>query len=351
MKKRPILATLCYGLIALPCLGDTFTLKDGSTVEGAVLREEGDSYILEVQVTKSIKDERKISKSEILKQAREKLDLTAFAAIQKLVPVPDFTPADDYAPKISAATKFIEQFPGSSKIKEAKAILAELSSEAAAINSGGMKMSGKVLTSAEYKANAYEIDSRIAEAKIRRLVESGDQLAALRAFAEFDRDYRSTLSYGTLAPFITQVIKAYVAELKESLATLDERIKTRQTGLQQMAMSDRSATDEAIKEEAAAIEARYQAEKTGKTGWLTISSYHKASLDESIKFGESELVRLAAVKPVLGQDGGRIYREAYNAVHNNLSAATVSAAIANAKAALIPASYMAPLEAAVRPAK
>jgi hypothetical protein len=242
MKKRPLLAALCYGLIAARCPADTFTLKDGTTVDGAILREEGDTYIIEVQVTKSIKDERKILKTDVLKQVREKLDVAAFAAIEKLVPTPDYTTAEEYAPKISAVNKFIEQYSDSSRLKDAKAILATLKSESEALAGGGIKTNGRVIPQAQYQANAYEIDARIAEAKIRRLIDAGDTLGALRAFSEFDRDYRSTLSYSTLAPYMTQVIKAYIAELKDSLATIDARLKTRQIGLQQMAMTYRNAT-------------------------------------------------------------------------------------------------------------
>ena len=346
MNKRSILPAICYGLITAQCPADTFTLKDGSTVNGSILREEGDSYILEVQVTKSIKDERKVLKTDVVKKDREKLDLTAFAAIANLVPTPDFITADEFPPKISAVTKFIEQYPASSKLKDAKVILATLKAEQQELAAGGIKTNGRVLPQSQYISNAYEIDARIADAKIRRMVEAGDNLGALRAFSDFDRDYRTTISYGTLAPFMTQVIKAYIAELKESLTTLDARVKARQVGLQQMAMQDRNGTETAIKEENDAIEARFQAEKAGKAGWYTTGPYHKASIDESIKFGEQELTRLTTVKTVLGEDGGRLYRDAYNAVHNGLNSATVSAALAAAKAAMIPDRYLAPLESA-----
>ena len=348
MKKKPLVASLCLWSVALPCMADTFTLKDGSVIEGSVLKEDADSYTLEVAVTKTIKDERKVAKADVVKVDREKLDLTAFVAIGKLVPTPDFLTAEDYAQKISAVTKFLDQNRGSSKTKEAKAILETLRSESAAIAAGGVKMNGKIVTPAEYEANAYDFDARVQEARIRSLVESGQTLAALRAFYDFDKDYRTTLSYGTLAPYMIQVIKAYVAEAKQSLSTLDARIKERQVGLQRMATADRAGTENAIAEENAAIEARYLSEKSGKQTWPTISAYHKASLDDTVHFGEQELTRLAAVKTVLGVDGGKAYRDVYNAVHNGANAATVSAALTAAKTAMVAPRYLAPLEAMVK---
>jgi len=348
MKKAPFIATLSLWTVALPCMADTFTLKDGTVLEATVLKEDAESYTLEVQVTKSIKDERKIAKADVQKVDVPKPDLVAFEPISKLLPTPDFLPTEEYAAKISAVNKFLEANLGSSKTKDAKAILETLKAEAATVAAGGLKMNGKVVTSAEYQANQYDIDARIQEAKIRAMVANNDTLQALRAFADFDRDYRTTLSYGSLGPFISQVIKSYVAELKQSLLGLDARVKEREQGLQRMAPVDRSGTEAAIKEENDAIEARYQAEKTAKQNWPTISPYHKASMEDSIRFGELEITRIAAVKTALGVDGGKAYRELYSAVKSGANTTTVTAALTAAKTALVAPRYIEPLDAIVK---
>lgn len=344
MKKTPLAASLCLWTLALPCVADTFTLKDGTVLEASVLKEDPESYTLEVQITKSIKDERKVAKADVQKVDRAKPDLIAFVAIGKLVPTPDYLTEDEYTQKISAVTKFLDQNKGSSKVKDAKAILETLKTESAAVAAGGIKVNGKLVSAAEYQANAYDIDARIQEAKIRSLADAGEILAALRAFTDFDKEYRTTLSYGTLAPFMIEQIKGYVAEARQSLATLDARIKERQVGLQRMASADRQDTETAIKEETAAIEARYASEKSGKQSWPTMSPYHKASIDDTVRFGELELTRLVAVKTTLGVDGGKAFRDAYTAVQGGATAASISTALAAAKTALVPARYLAPLE-------
>ena len=345
MKKPQILTAFCLWSIALPCMADTFTLKDGTVLEGTIAKEEADSYTVEVQVTKSIKDERKIAKADVQKLDRVKPDVIAFVPIGKIVPTPDLLTVDDYARKSAEVQKFIDQNRGSSKSKEAKAILQTLKTEADAISAGGLKINGKLITSAEYEANQYDFDARIAEAKIHALVESEQVLAALRAFSDFDRDYSTTLSYGALAPLMTGVINNYVEETKASLAALDAKLKERETGLQRMAVADRKGTEAAIKEENAAIEARYQSEKGGKTPWPSLSPYHKASMEDTLAFAKQELVRLASVKTVLGVDGGRAYRDVYSAVKSGANTATLTAAFTAAKAAMIPDRYLAPLEA------
>lgn len=348
MKSNPALAALCLLSITLPCHADTFTLKDGTTLEATVISEAGDTYVLEVQVTKSIKDERKIAKADVVKRTADQPDLKAFEAIAKTLPTADFLSDDEYAIQIAAVEKFLKEYRASNKTKEAKAMLETLKAEVAQISAGGIKFNGKIISPAEYKANAYDLDARVKEAKIRRLVDGNQFLPALREFVEFDRDFRTTLSYGALAPLMKQVIQNQVAEAKQALQTYDARIKARDVGLQQMTLEDRKVTEAAIKEESAQLEARFKAEKDAKITWVTTNPFHKASLDETVKFGELELVRLAAVKTVLGVDGGKSYRDVYNAVQGGANAAAVTAAVTAAKAAAVPATYLAPLEAAAK---
>lgn len=345
MKTNSALAALCLLSMTLPCLADTFTLKDGTTFEAKVISEVGDTYVLEVQVTKSIKDERRVAKADVVKRSADRLDLKAFAAIAKLVPTADLMSADDYAVQRAAVEKFLKEFPDSSKTKEAKAILETLKTESAQIAAGGTKYNGKIVSPEEYSANGYDLDARIEEAKIRRLVDASQFLAALRAFVAFDLDYRTTLSYGALSPLIKQVIQNQVAEAKQLLLGYEARIKARAVGLQQMAPEDRKISENAINAETAELDARFKAEKDAKQVWVTTSPFHKASLEATVHFGEAELARLAAVKTTLGVDGGKAYRDLYNAVRNGGNAAAVSVAMTAAKAALVPTRYLAPFEA------
>lgn len=345
MKTNLALAALCLLSLTLPSHAETFTLKDGTNLEAKVLSEVGDTYVLEVQITKSIKDERRVAKADVVKRTADQPDLKAFEAIAKLVPTADLLAADDYPHQIAAVEKFLKDNRSSSKTKEAKAILDLLKSEATLLADGGVKFNGKIVTPAEYKANAYELDARVEEAKIRRLVNDSQFLAALRAFAEFDRDYRTTLSYGALAPLIRQVVQNQVAEAKQSLLTLDARVKVRDVGLLQMNPEDRKVTESAIKEENDQLAARFKAEKDAKQNWVTISPFNKASLEATVTFGELEQARLAAVKTTLGVDGGKCYRDLYNTVRNGSNAAVVTVALTAAKTALVPARYLAPLEA------
>lgn len=345
MKTTSALAALCCATLSLPCFAETFTLKDGSTFEGKIISEAGDSYVIDVQVTKSIRDEKTVPKSEVVKISREQLDLKAFEALGKLVPTPDLMTAEEYQIKIVAAEKFLKTYPTSPKAAETSAALVTLKSELALVSEGSVKLDGKMISPADYKPNAYDLDARTSEARIRRLIDAEQYIPALRLFTAFDTDYRTSLAYADLAPLIKKVIQNQQTEVKQMLSTLPARLKQRDAGLKQMAGEDRAITDLAIKEENAAIEARYKAEKEAKEKWVSISPYHKASLDDTDKLCTAELTRLAAVKTLLAVDGGQAYREVYKAVNSDAKAAEVSAAMTAAKTALVPVRYLAPLEA------
>lgn len=346
MKFSLPIALLCFLTSSFPARADTYTLNDGTSLDGTILKETSDSYLLEVQITKSIKDERRIAKSDVAKIEREPPDKKAFSAIEKSVPTADLMTTDDYQQMISNVERFIKSYPKSSHLKAANTCLETLKLETSQVAAGAFKLNGKMISPAEYRTNAYDLDARKKESKIRSLVYQYQFLPALREFAAFDRDYRTTLSYAAIAPLMKQVIQSQVAEAKQSLLTLDVRLKEREVGLERMETQNRNATINAIKEETAEMEARYKAEVEAKQSWVTTSLYHKASLEDTVKFGEAELVRLSAVKTVLGVDGGKAYREAWALVYKGGSPAAISSALATAKAAAVPSSYLADLEAA-----
>ncbi len=348
MKPFHAIAALCLFIFPLPCGADKITLKDGTSFEGVVVSEAGDQYVIEVAFTKTIKDERRIAKTDVVKIDRDLPDRRAFEALASLVPTPDLLTEDDYALKISAVEKFLTTYPSSSKTAAAKAILETLKAESAKLAAGGLKLNGSMIMPAAYAPNAYDFDARIMESKIRTLLDQDQVVAALRLFVVFDRDYRTTLSYGALFPLIKQMMQAHVAESKELLLTVDARIKQRDAGLQGMSTENRNITERAIKAETAEFEALYKREKDAKQVWVTPSPYHKLSLEDTVRFGQLELARLATVKTVLGVEGGKAYRDAYSVIHNNRTLAAVTTAINNAKAAGVPLRYIVPLENAVR---
>jgi hypothetical protein len=349
MKSRPIILALSSLALTVPVLADTLTLKDGTTLEGVILKEDPESYLLEVQVTKSIKDERKVAKADVSKVIRERPGQSAFEEIAKLVPTPDLLTDAQYGERITAVNKFLKAFPDSSEKTDAEKILATLKAESAQVASGGVKMKGKMITPEEFKLDAYDLDAKVEEARILTLIEQRQFISALRVFSDFMVKFKSTNSMVTLSPTMKQVMQGQIAETKRLLASLDQRTKKRNQGLEQMAPDDRRVTENALKEEAANVEKRLVAEKAAKIVWVTPSPFSRSALDDVVRGGDSELRRLEAIKPPApGQDSGGLWRGAMALIGRGAPDTEVSTAISAARSAGVPAEYITILETAAK---
>lgn len=325
---------------------DTFILKDGSTLEGTIIREQNGAYVLEVQVTKTIKDERVVPKEDVVKIQRAKPDLVAFEALAPLATIPDMLTREEYAERIAIMEKFIKDHRSSEKFREARAILAKHKAELAQIEAGGIKIDGKIISPAEYQANALDIDASVAESRIRALLDNRNYLQALRAFSAFDAEFRNTSQHARLLPLILPTMKQYIAQVEQELAGYDKRVADRKTGLDRMQFDDRRNTEAAIQEENAALEARLKSEKDAKLGWVSTHLYFKPSMDETLAYGKREISRLSSITSLPQTDAGKVYRETLQNIQKAQSAAEISAALSAAKTAMVPQKYMTTLEAA-----
>ena len=341
-----------FGLLALtlPATADTFVLKDGSKLEGVILRQDATTYTLEVKITKSIKDERVVTKANVVTIERADPGQVSFAALRQLTPTPDVLTAEEYAHMIRAVEKFLRTYPTSTHVTEAKACLSTLKTEANEVLAGGIKLNGKIVPSEQCAANRYEIDAQVLKAKILKQVHELNTLQALRLFSDLDKDFRNTTTYTEFVPQIQQLVASYLAETEQAVATLEARIKARNLGLERMSTMGHRDTENAIAQENSALEARFKKESEAKIGWVTTHPFFKPSLDATVAFAKAELARLAATKNPPELDGGKAFREAWALTQNHGTAAKpateLTAALAAAKTALLPPRYLAILEAA-----
>lgn len=339
MRTPLVFLGLGLGAMTGTVLADTFFLKDGTQLIGKVTSRDSTHYVIEVQVTKSIKDERKVARADVLRIEEEKADLKAFEEIAKLMPIPDMLTAADYAARIKLVEKFLADHRGTPKSNEAKALLADLKSEANEILAGGIKMNGKIIPPTEYRANAYEIDARVKAAAIRSMAKAGLTLQALRAFAEFDREFQNTEPRRELIPFITQTIQSYLAEVGEMANTLDARTKERTAGLESMSGSDRQGTQRAIQEETAALEARFKSEKAASVAWVTVSPFCKPALDDTLSFGKQEISRINTDQNQ-APDAGKIFRDTLALIGGTGQSSAITSAISAAESSKMPQRYL-----------
>jgi hypothetical protein len=350
MKFWKSLSLACLTLAPLASQADTFILKDGTRLEGRILHEKDGFYLLEVNVSPSIKDERTVAKADIEKIERTRPDEIAFRKVEGLAPAPDLLTADQYDARILALEEFLKEHPYGTRTDQAKEMLSALKTEATAVYTGGIKLGGKIIPAEEYRANAYELDAQIAAAKIRRLAESTDLLGCLRAFAEFEKDFRNTRAADDLVPLIRKVIVAYRDQTSEWLATLEKRTEARLKGLERMSLEDRTNSERAIQEEAAYLESRYQSEKAARAVWFTAHPFHKASIEENTRTAERELRRLETQASRPHVDGGKAFRDAWAVIQDG-DEKSIRETLSKVRSARLPDRYVQILEDAARESK
>lgn len=301
---------------ARSAVADTLTLTNGEKIEGRVVREDADNYVVEVVVSDTIKDEKVFPKSEVRLVEKEPADEKAFARISGLIPTPELLAVENYEARLEKIDEFLKEFPESGKTSKAKQMLEVLNEELEVVRAGGIKMGEEMISAEDYDANAFEYDAIIATKEINDAISRRDFLGALRLFSVYDKTFANAEGREELADRIKQVLAAFSATLEASLESLDSRIEKRQAGLSRMSPENRAQTERALEEEMARISERFEREKSARVDWITPDANHKDSLEESHRQVEKEIRRLeskgGAKSPGISLAG--LYRNAWVAL-------------------------------------
>jgi hypothetical protein len=335
--RKSFLVVACSLLNSLPTMADVIVMKNGDRLNAVVLRKERDNYVVEVKVSATIRDERIISQADVERIEKETKDLKAFTAIADFIPSPELLDQEGYEERIELIEDFIQQYPRSPKAAIAKKMAEELNAELALITEGGIRFGEGIVLAADYEANAFSYDVRVAEKKIKDTISRRDLLSALRKFDEYERSFGVQEGGSDLAALMLKVLGSYQNELRDSLASFDTRIKAREVGLSRMSLEDKARSERALKDEEAEITKRLQDEKAAKTKWTTPHIFHKESLAEAERQVVSEITRLGK-SPEAGKIKlEELYRSAWKALSKGTEEAK-KAVLDDAKAKLLPCS-------------
>lgn len=326
---------------------DTFELKDGTVLEGSILREEGSDYVLSVQVTKSIKDERIIPKADVVKHTRERKDQTEFEVIAKLVPTPDLKSEDSYESDVRRVETFLKNYPDTPRKKDAAKILDTLGDELAAIKDGAVKFEGKIISAAERTPKAYGLDASILGKQFNDSANRGEFVNTLRTWGKLETGYPGSNAYRENIPTAIKVMKAYQMQVNATLGGFDARTKDRASGLSGMDVGNRTRSEQAIKEEQSAYLARVEREKAEGIKWLSLDPYVKQPLDDTKRYLDSEIRRLENLDLTNLPKTQEVYEETYTAVTKpGATKPEIDTALSKARGTSMPPQYLQLLEKA-----
>lgn len=351
MMTKPQVVIFSF-VLAQACFAELFTLRNGTVLDGEILRETADSFVLDVKVSRSIRDEKTVKKSDVVK--REKSDPSKEiyeSKIEPLAAVPDFSNAAEYDRRLKVIGEFLDDYSSAEFGKKAKELKAKLEGEAKEVRDGAIKYQGEMIPADRYKQNRYEVDARAAAARVTRWLGTGQFVAALRDYGKMGKNFVNTVPYCELAPTMKRAASTYLAQVSALDQSFEMRMEKRQNGLSQMSVNDRGKTEAAIADEKAQFEKRYQKEKEMRVGWISIDPDHRESLKDTLNFGKQEEERLARIPVSPTPDAGEAYRKLTRLIAQNANRDVISQAVSEAKSAKIPDSYVVPLAEAARPAQ
>ena len=338
--KLPTLIAGCLCALQF-ATADIIVMKNGEKLEGRILNEEGENYVLEVKFSSTIREEKIVPKSDVASIRKSEPDAKAFENLASLVPTPELLTIVDYEKRIESIEEFIKANPKSSKVTKAKEMLDVLGEELKTVREGGIKFGEEMVSGSDYMSNSYEFDSKIAGSRIKEVAARRDFLAALRLFSAYEKNFSDADGRAGVAALITQVLKAYGASINESLASLESRIAKRQAGLMRMSLEDRENTQRALDEESNKVATRFAKEKAALEPWITPDTFHKESLDEAKRQVDGELTRLSTKQPVaaLTQSVAESYRVAWGKVSGSTDDDKLKA-IEEARSNRVPEAYL-----------
>ena len=344
---------ICLSLLFLFSVGplslaDTITFKDGTKLEGTIVKETVDSYTMMVQVTPSIKDERVVSKSTVASVDRSGPDDIAFKAIQDLAPAPDRLTADHYKERIGKCQAFLNVYGTSKHAATAKAMIIKLEAERKLAARGGLKLDGRWISAKDRATNAYEIAARLEIGDMKDDLEAGRYQAALRHFEKIEADFISSEKFSEARNLAQQALATYKPIVQGDHARVDTRIEKRAEEMQRLPLSHRKDEERAIAAQEVAYKKRVEDEKKSKTKWLTLDPYHKDEMRQVLSNIDTVLKTLGSPPRTNGKVAGPVYRKAWAAaLAGNVEDG--KKLVSELKSLKVPARYLAQLEAQLKP--
>lgn len=274
---------------------DTIQLNSGELIRGTITAEDAKSVTIEFEVSKGIRDEKVVPRSEIQSTVKEDPGDKVWFQIAEILPTPDLLGEGDYLVLIQKVDTFVRAHPSHRKTAEARRLIDTLKDERAKVANGGVKVEGVWLTPEQYQRDKYWVDGRIATKQLQETGKTARTVDALRQFEKIEANYKGTTTYSKAVEVALLVLRRYHSALTEAIATQPHLETQRNAGLASMTPEDRKVSEAALAAENEAHKLRVEDEKKSGTKWLTLDAYDMSGLNQAITLVESEQARLTAL--------------------------------------------------------
>ncbi len=295
---------------------DTFHLKDGRVLDGSVLEDMGDSLRLRVKITRSIFDEKVIKKSEITKTFKVDPSKEVFMKIKSKFPMADLQPVEAYRELLGETDKFLTAHASSPHSDEVKKMQITLEEELMVLKTGGTKLNGELISEADIVNNQYEYDASVIAKEFHDLVETKNYRAALDKYITLNREYYHTMPHKKAKEEAMRILPGYLNTIDQAITTSMTELENREMKLSNMNSSLRARTENFLKQESMAYEAKLEEAMAAE---VTLLPLHKSRPDvmKKVKSSLAKLdQRLLAQQNTPIIDAGESYRNARKAIVN-----------------------------------
>ena len=332
MKR--ILASLLALHLAIPQLkADKITLQDGTVLTARILEDRGETLLLEVNVTESIKDQREIPREQIKSVVETPPDAERFVYIQELVPTPDLLNATDYEGRLQQLSKFEEAFPESGKLDKVAEMRKELEAEAAKVAEGSLKLNGIWVSVENQESNAYDFKAALMLRDIKKAAQENRLRDAALIYDEMQEEVPNSSHQQEAQKIIKQVYNLYLNIVMEQKAEAEDLIAKRQESLSNLEAEVREKVEAELVREDLAFQTAYDRAKASGTRWVPSSPYQPRALQEVSRQISASIKKLADQETRLEENAGQLFAAAWDASEEGKDADTADDAYDEFKSA------------------
>jgi hypothetical protein len=299
---KPILTPRISLVIALAAglsgsMADTIKLKSGKTLEGTITSETADSYEIEVEETKGIKDFVKVKKTDAVSVTKTPPDeKEAEALLGKLKPTADAMTASDYEKKIKGDIQpWLDKNKTSKKRKDIEELLKLYTDELAKVKAGDIKLRGVWISADETKWNAYNITARKLRLKFEALIKAKKYPEAYAVFAEMELNGAAGVDFPPVVEAMVKALPALESSISQAIVNQPIIAGERQTLLKQQTPEKKKEMDEVIKKELADYRVKTALEKKNKVRVPSFDPYDLKTIQASLDAVKKESAALTAI--------------------------------------------------------
>lgn len=309
-----LLPTSLLMALAVPAFGDIFTLKDGTKLDAVIIEKTLEQYVLEVNVTKSIKERRTVKREDVESIERVSEADLAFEGMDKLTPAPPLLSVTGYDERIKILKDFLLEHKLTTAGTKATEMVAELEEERARIAAGDLKMEdGKFITAEERVSNVITVESQILGQEFNTLAAARSYTAAFRKYDELEKKYFGSQALRDAVPEMAKLVNTYGSLITRELNGFEAREQARIESIKKLSDSDYARAIAADKAHAAQFEKLWEAEEKAGERWLSIDSKSADSMESALSALQQELARLSEVQKDLSEtpETGALFSEGW----------------------------------------